>query len=249
MNSRKRSGHAAEAGSAAVEAALIMSALLLAVVGAVETARALWTYNTMLIAVEQAGRYAMMYNHRPPAICVTQTQASQCPALSNTPLANCSAWYAQQVLAAYRTPSIGVSVAVDTTTSPRHGNDLREPLIRFHRTAPSPLRTTRSDEQRDGPDDLNSCVSAPGGHCSVGQPAVRCETVTFRPPRGQWETVKCCIPGKPKPASGEGTNNTSHIRCRSSATLNGFARSGIPEAPPERSTSACPDISITFNSR
>jgi Flp pilus assembly protein TadG len=45
MNSRKRSGHAAEAGSAAVEAALIMSALLLAVVGAVETARALWTYN------------------------------------------------------------------------------------------------------------------------------------------------------------------------------------------------------------
>ena len=118
MNSRKRSGHAAEAGSAAVEAALIMSALLLAVVGAVETARALWTYNTMLIAVEQAGRYAMTYNHRPPTICMTQTQASQCPALSNTPLANCSAWYAQQVLAAYRTPSIGVSVAVDTTTSP-----------------------------------------------------------------------------------------------------------------------------------
>jgi Flp pilus assembly protein TadG len=118
MNSRKRCGHAAEAGSAAVEAALIMSALLLGVVGAVETARALSTYNTMLIAVEQAGRYAMTYNHRPPAICVAQTQASQCPALSNTPLANCSAWYAQQVLAAYRTPSVGVSVAVDMTTSP-----------------------------------------------------------------------------------------------------------------------------------
>jgi Flp pilus assembly protein TadG len=118
MNGRKRSGHAADAGSAAVEAALIMSALLLAAVGAVETARALWTYNTMLIAVEQAGRYAMMYNHRPPAICATQIQASQCPTLSNTPLANCSAWYAQQVLAAYRTPSIGVSVTVDTTTSP-----------------------------------------------------------------------------------------------------------------------------------
>jgi Flp pilus assembly protein TadG len=118
MNGRRRSGHAADAGSAAVEAALIMSALLFGAVGAVETARALWTYNTMLIAVEQAGRYAMMYNHRPPAICATQTQASQCPALSNTPVANCSAWYAQQVLAAYRTPSIGVSVTVDTTTSP-----------------------------------------------------------------------------------------------------------------------------------
>ena len=118
MNSRKWWGHTAEAGSAAVEAALIMSALLLAVVGAVETARDVWTYNTMLIAVEQAGRYAMMYNHRAPAICVTQTQASQCPAFSNTPLANCSAWYAQQVLAAYGAPSIDVSVAVDPKTSP-----------------------------------------------------------------------------------------------------------------------------------
>ena len=118
MNSRRRCGHAAESGSAAVEAALIMSALLLAVVGAVETARALWTYNAMLIAVDQAGRYAMVYNHHPPVICLPQSQAPQCPALSDTPLANCSAWYAQQVLAAYRTPSVGVSVAVDTTTSP-----------------------------------------------------------------------------------------------------------------------------------
>ena len=65
----------------------------------------------------RVGRGVAM-NHRPPAICVTQIQASQCPALSNTPLANCSAWYAQQVLAAYRTPSIGVSVAVDMTTAP-----------------------------------------------------------------------------------------------------------------------------------
>src|SRR5690242_20145471 len=118
MNSRKKSRQSAEAGSAAVEAALIMSALLVAVVGSVETARAMWTYNTMLIAVEEAGRYAMTYNHHPPAVCVPQTQAAQCPALSDLPVANCSAWYAQQVLAAYGTPSIGVSVAVDPTTSP-----------------------------------------------------------------------------------------------------------------------------------
>jgi Flp pilus assembly protein TadG len=118
MKCRKPSRRAAEAGSAAVEAAFIMSVLLLAVVGAVEFARALWIYNTMLIAVEQAGRYAMAYNHRPPAICMAQTQASQCPLLSNTPLANCSAGYAKQVLSAYRAPAIGVSVAVDTTASP-----------------------------------------------------------------------------------------------------------------------------------
>jgi Flp pilus assembly protein TadG len=118
MSRHKRSRHAAEAGTAAVEAALIMSVVLLAIVGGIETARALWTYNTMLMAVEQAGRYAMMYNHRAPAICMTQTQASQCPALSNTPLANCSAWYARQMLAAYRAPAVAVSVAIDTATSP-----------------------------------------------------------------------------------------------------------------------------------
>ena len=112
------SKHTTEAGTAAVEAVIIMSVLLLAVVGGIETARALWTYNTMLMAVEQAGRYAMTYNHRPPAICMAQSQASQCPALSNTPLANCSAWYARQILTAYRAPAIAVSVAVDTTTSP-----------------------------------------------------------------------------------------------------------------------------------
>jgi hypothetical protein len=72
----------------------------------------------MLIAVEQAGRYAMVYNHRPTTICMAQTQAPQCPALSNTPLANCSALYAQQVLAAYHALAISVSAAVDTTTSP-----------------------------------------------------------------------------------------------------------------------------------
>ena len=118
MNGRKRSRRATEAGSAAVEAAFIMSALLLAVVGSVEFARALWIYNTMLIAVEQAGRYAMAYYHRPSAICMAQTQAPRCPALSDTPLTNCSAEYAQQVLSAYQAPPIGVSVAIDETTSP-----------------------------------------------------------------------------------------------------------------------------------
>jgi len=118
MNWRRGSRCEADAGTAAVEAALIMPVLLCAVVGSAEFARALWTYNTMLLAVEQGGRYAMAYNHRPPAICTAQSQASHCPALSNTPLANCSAWYAQQVLSGYRASAIGVSVAVDTTTSP-----------------------------------------------------------------------------------------------------------------------------------
>ena len=118
MSGHNRRRRATEAGSAAVEAALITSALLLAVVGGVEFARALWVYNTMLIAVEQAGRFAMAYNHRPPATCKAQTQASQCPPASDTPLANCSAGYAQQVLSAYQAPPIEVSVSVNAAASP-----------------------------------------------------------------------------------------------------------------------------------
>jgi len=118
MNWLKRRRCGADKGTAAVEGALIMSTLLLAVVGSVEFARAFWTHNTMVLAVQQAGRYAMVYNHHPSMTCGAQSQASNCPTLSDTPLANCSAWYALQVLSAYRAPPIGVSVAVDATTSP-----------------------------------------------------------------------------------------------------------------------------------
>jgi Flp pilus assembly protein TadG len=108
----------AEEGSVAVEAAITISVLLLLIVGSVEFGRALWTYNTMLLAVEEAGRYAMVYSHDPVETCSAQSQASQCPIFSNTPLANCSAARAQQILSAYRAPSIGVSVNEDTTSSP-----------------------------------------------------------------------------------------------------------------------------------
>jgi len=118
MRRRKRTLREAEAGAAAVEAAVVMSVLLLAVVGIVECARALWASSTMLVAVEQAGRFAMTYSHRLSAICSAQAQAPQCPAISNTPAANCSAWYARQVLLAYQAPGVAVSAAEDTTTSP-----------------------------------------------------------------------------------------------------------------------------------
>jgi Flp pilus assembly protein TadG len=107
-----------EEGTAAVEAGVIMSVLLLLIVGSVEFGRVLWTYNTMLLAVEEAGRYAMVYNQGPPVTCGAQSQAPQCPTLSNTPLANCSAVRAQQVLSAYQAPNMYVSVKEDTTSSP-----------------------------------------------------------------------------------------------------------------------------------
>jgi len=108
----------AEQGTAAVEASITISALLLLIVGSIEFGRAMWTYDTMLLAVEEAGRYAMVYHQGPPVTCAAQSQAPRCPTLSNTPLANCSAAFAQQVLSAYLASDIDVSVAEDTTSSP-----------------------------------------------------------------------------------------------------------------------------------
>lgn len=118
MNLHRLSRLGGEEGVAAVEAAIVVSLLLLIIVGSIEFARVFWTYNTMLLAVEEAARYAMLHNHGPSVTCAAQSQASYCPALSNTPLANCSAWRAQQVLSAYQAPNIGVSVSEDTTSSP-----------------------------------------------------------------------------------------------------------------------------------
>ena len=118
MSGGRPSRHGGEEGAAAAEAGLIMSVLLLLVVGSVEFGRAFWTYNTMLLAVEEAGRYAMTYNHGVASTCKPQSQASYCPTLSNTPLADCAAARAQQVLSAYQAPNIGVSVREDITSFP-----------------------------------------------------------------------------------------------------------------------------------
>ena len=104
MNWQKCSWHRAEAGAAAVEAALIMGVLLLMIAGSIEFAQALWTNNTMLLAVEQAGRYAMVHNKAAPTTCAAQQQALHCPVLSATPLADCAASWAEQVLSSYQSP-------------------------------------------------------------------------------------------------------------------------------------------------
>jgi Flp pilus assembly protein TadG len=108
----------AEEGAAAVEAGLIISVLLLLVVGSVELGRAFWTHNTMLLAVEEAGRYAMVHKHGLGGTCGVQSQAGNCPAFSDTPLANCSAARARQVLSAYQVGNIEVSVNEDTISLP-----------------------------------------------------------------------------------------------------------------------------------
>lgn len=117
QHSSRRLG--SEEGATAVEAALIISTLLLLVFGAIEFGRAFWTYNTMVLAVEEAGRYVMVYNQGPPTPCGAQTQAASCPTLSSTALANCAAAQAQSVLSAYGAPTaVAVSVSHNAGATP-----------------------------------------------------------------------------------------------------------------------------------
>jgi TadE-like protein len=105
-------------GSAAVESSIILSALLLLIVGSIEFGRVLWTESTMLLAVQEAGRFAMISNDAPSMSCNGQAQTPSCPAPSNTPLANCAAALAQQVLSSYQVANIEISVKEDQTSTP-----------------------------------------------------------------------------------------------------------------------------------
>jgi len=51
-----------DGGAAAVEAALVLPVLFLFIFCIVEFGRVAWQWNTMLLAVEQAGRWAMINN-------------------------------------------------------------------------------------------------------------------------------------------------------------------------------------------
>jgi Flp pilus assembly protein TadG len=59
-------------GAVAVEAAITLFALLLLIFGIIEYGTAFWQWNTMALAVEQAGRYVMVYHDYPnnPPGCV-----------------------------------------------------------------------------------------------------------------------------------------------------------------------------------
>jgi Flp pilus assembly protein TadG len=118
MSTGRRPRPGTEDGSTAAEAGVVISLLVLLIVGSIELGRTLWTYNTMLLAAEEAGRYAMVHHNGPGETCSAQRQASRCPAVSDTPLANCSAEWAQRTLSAYLSSSIGVSVSHDATSSP-----------------------------------------------------------------------------------------------------------------------------------
>src|SRR5438445_6341480 len=56
-----------EEGATAVEAALVSSVLIFLTFGIIEFGMALWAWNTMGLAVQDAGRYVMINNATPSA--------------------------------------------------------------------------------------------------------------------------------------------------------------------------------------
>src|SRR5438045_7689172 len=115
MMRRVSSPSGSEKGATAVETALIMSTLLLLIFGAIEFGRAFWTYNTMVLAIEEAGRYAMVFN---PGNYPSGPPSSSCPGVPTVTLANCTLARANSVLSAYAVSGVSVSCTAGCTGSP-----------------------------------------------------------------------------------------------------------------------------------
>jgi hypothetical protein len=84
-----------EEGATAVEAAIVLSTFLLITFGLAQFAMAYWSYTTMLLAVDEAGRYAMI-NNASPVVAEHRMQAVLPGASISCPLpANpaAGAWY------------------------------------------------------------------------------------------------------------------------------------------------------------
>jgi Flp pilus assembly protein TadG len=109
---RRRSS---EEGAVAVETALVLTTLLLLIFGIIEFGTAFWTYNTMVLAIEEAGRYAMVYN---PGNYPGGPTAASCPDVATITLANCTVARANNVLSDYARSSVSVSCTAGCTGTP-----------------------------------------------------------------------------------------------------------------------------------
>jgi len=72
----KRPRRGSDEGAVAVEGALLLPVFFLLLLGVIEFGAVFWQWNTMLLAVEQAGRYVMVNNASCDVTCAeTQMQS------------------------------------------------------------------------------------------------------------------------------------------------------------------------------
>jgi Flp pilus assembly protein TadG len=81
--------------------------------GTVEFGRAFWTYHRMLLALEDAGRYAMVYAASPSLL-----NSTTCPSVTTMTLANCAVARANSYLASSGATGVSVSSSQDSATPP-----------------------------------------------------------------------------------------------------------------------------------
>jgi Flp pilus assembly protein TadG len=119
---RRRRG--AEEGSAAIEAAIILPILLLLVAGTIEFAFVYWVSNSMLLAVEAAGRNAMVNSAAcaagllPSSSCTTSYAQENAitQAQNNLPALNGSSFNVSATTqTGTGTPSLTITVTYDVT--------------------------------------------------------------------------------------------------------------------------------------
>jgi Flp pilus assembly protein TadG len=113
MRRLARPRHGREEGSAAVEAALVLPVLMLFVIGCIEFGRVLWTYHTMVLVVEEGGRYAMVYGASP-----TLLTSASCPNVATVNLVNCTKARATTYRDNYDGTGIQVSASEDGSSPP-----------------------------------------------------------------------------------------------------------------------------------
>ena len=89
----------------AVEAALIISVLVFLIFGIVEFGMALWNWNTMVLAVEDAGRYVMINSATPSATLETNAVNQMQSTLATAPgsVSTCTTPAADQICLSART--------------------------------------------------------------------------------------------------------------------------------------------------
>jgi Flp pilus assembly protein TadG len=104
----------ADDGATAVEAALVIVVFVLLIFGLIQFAEIFWTWNTMILALGEGGRYAMVYN---PTNFPSGPPASSCSVASPT-LANCAVAQANAALATYPSLSVTVSCTAGCTGTP-----------------------------------------------------------------------------------------------------------------------------------
>ena len=104
-----------------MEAAIIFTALMLLIFGILQFAQIFWTWNTIMLAIEEGGRYAMVYNS------TQNPNAAACPAANPPPQdggscsaypvpANCAQGQINNILSSYPSPTFTVSLSCSGST-------------------------------------------------------------------------------------------------------------------------------------